>query len=302
LPASISCTLSELSVSLIDDAIQELALLTLCRVKCSFIRSTGMSEFSFSIDSIQVDDMYPDVPIPIVLFCKTGFLESSVTWPGATPVLTQIQEARVAISPITAYLDGCFVSDVLFFFHSICAPAPAGGASGAGPSAPMAIRRLVAPAVKVSFTLKWRTGRQKRHPLDPALRLPFSRFKVRIPSITAATITVPKLSLGPFSGPWSVLSERVTAHITASATDQWLSLVRRVDATCFTGLEGSVRSVANRFRGTVETGRRSAGSTARPDSPSRTGSRTSRTGSARVSSASSKSQSRGTTRPAQRCS
>jgi hypothetical protein len=247
---------------LIDDEIHELALVTLRQILFSFFRSPHASNFSFTVDSMQVDDMYPGVAIPVVLFCNNDFFQSAIFFPTPTPVLTQINEVHLAMSPITAYLDGCFVSEVLFFFRSLFAsvePADPLTVSDSGPSAPIAIGRLTVDPLKLNFTLKWKTGRERRHPIDPALCLPFSAFQIRIPSITNATITIPKLLLGASSGPWSILSEQLTAHVVTSATDQWMSLLARVDATGLTGIEGSVRTVANRFRGTVETGRRSAG-------------------------------------------
>lgn len=106
------------SISLIDDKMRELALFVLNNATFNFHRNQKMDTLSFVIDNIQIDDMYPDAPIPVVAFNSvTPFITMNVS--RMTHATNAYKQFLLSINDMTLYLDLNFISEMVYFFKTM---------------------------------------------------------------------------------------------------------------------------------------------------------------------------------------
>ena len=115
---NIMLTVPQLSISLVDNKMFELALLTLMNASFIFNRNNTIDSFSFNIDEIQIDDMQPFAPVPVILYNKTApFLSCIITKNDESN--NSFREIFIKTSDLTIYIDLNFVSDLIHFYKSI---------------------------------------------------------------------------------------------------------------------------------------------------------------------------------------
>ncbi|OHT16948.1 hypothetical protein TRFO_12839 [Tritrichomonas foetus] len=114
----LSIDIPRFSISLVDDKTIELSLFTLTNTSFNFNRSRNIDSFSVFIDTIQIDDMYPDVPIPVVAYNRISPFMSMVL-SKATNSNTSFKQAYLKLNDMILYIDSNFISELIYFFKGI---------------------------------------------------------------------------------------------------------------------------------------------------------------------------------------
>ena len=117
-------SLPRISVSLIDEKLRELSLLTLTNIYFEYKIINNLNDIKFIIKSFQIDDMYPDVPLPVAVFSipkenHQQFLIFEASFYRKAAFAQAFKNFTLKIQPITAYIDVNFASEMINFFYSL---------------------------------------------------------------------------------------------------------------------------------------------------------------------------------------
>ena len=222
-------TVPKISISFIDNSLRELALFTLSNVELIYSLNSNVNHISLSIVSMQVDDMYPDVPLPVALFSKPKndkFLQFTASFYDNAAFAQAFKLLSLRIQPITGYIDTNFASEMLNFFSSLKS---------------LAITPKIEPTEKVSltsktisfetfelyplpitFSIRPHTNRVRLHPY-------FSRYLSLIPGITNATINLEGTGFDGMDVTTSFLKNQIFQRYRKSAIDQFMKLIGHMD-------------------------------------------------------------------------
>jgi vacuolar protein sorting-associated protein 13A/C len=165
---SIVAKMNRIEVSFIDDTWRELALLSFGKGDLQFSRHSGNDLFSLQIGSVQLDDQYPEVPIPVCMFSDKSkrFLSMIFQSSSEAPFMSCFAAFDLRVAPLTLFIDKNFLSDFLTFFTTLSGPA-ASPELAVRPSRHVTIGTLVLGTVLLSVTVRRKTGRRLSHPFSP---------------------------------------------------------------------------------------------------------------------------------------
>jgi hypothetical protein len=127
----------------------------------------------------------------------------------------------MSVKDLVSYIDVAFLSELLFFFKSFST----GGEQNdtePSPSSPLSFGRLKVSGFSIIVTVKQKTGRVMRHPLDSYI----PRF---IPTVTDASVDIPGQDYQHFLGTKSDLISKLTDLIKSSVMSQILSIIGSAD-------------------------------------------------------------------------
>ena len=163
---NVSIEIPSFFISLIDDKMRELALFGLINSMCNFNRSNNTDFISISVDSVQVDDMFPDTIVPVALFNKASpFITMTISKPmNSTFAFKQVY---IKLQNITLYLDLNFISEIVYFVKTVSIlqhkVSSKFNPSKASDGSMITMESMKIEPFKLNFSISSQTGRPTLH-------------------------------------------------------------------------------------------------------------------------------------------
>ena len=234
-------------ISLIDNNIQELAILSLQKINLDFHRSNELDTFILSIDHIQIDDENFLSPIPIVLFNNTmPFLSLNTVTLSRAPLFRIFESFYLRISDITIYLDITFLNDLLQFVKSLKPQSTDYSHNYNSKIESFYFNSFRLDQFNFDITIKSQTGRPMTQPNDPLL----SRF---IPSITNAILSISNQQFSHLFATSDYMKDVIFHQIKTMVLAQIFNIIGRTDALSVLGVfPGVFQNIQSIFSGNID--------------------------------------------------
>lgn len=228
---TITLDIPKLCVSLIDERLRELALLTFHALVFQYDTCNNLNNVSFSIKSFQLDDMYPDVPLPVILYAHPkdtdSFLKYNASFYSTAAFAQAFKDFELKIAPITCYLDINFVSELMSFFISATqvqtenAPIEPLKTSKTS-SVTLSFEHFRLNTINIIVSVRPHTTRVRQHPY-------FNRYLTLVPSITNAPIVLAGTSFKQMDLTSNYIREKILQRYKKSLIDQIMKLLGHSD-------------------------------------------------------------------------
>ena len=222
-------TVPKISISLIDNSLRELALLTLSNVDLIYSLNSNVNLINLTISSLQVDDMYPDVPLPVAIFSKPKtehFLQFTASFYDNAAFAQAFKLLSLRVQPITAYIDSNFASEMLNFLFSlkllVATPTIEPMEKASLTSKTISFEKFELYPLPITFSIRPHTNRVRLYPY-------FSRYLSLIPGITNATILLEGTGFDGLDVTTTFLKNQIFQRYRKSAIDQFMKLIGHMD-------------------------------------------------------------------------
>lgn len=222
----------QICVSLIHEDLRELALLTIEEIALNYSSVANLSSLQFTIQRLQLDDMFPDVPLPVVAFAKETFINFSAEFYNNAAFASAFKKLELLVNPITAYVDTAFVSEVLCFFSDILRESQRDNfdktllkphtSKMIGANVIFSFENFKLNPINILFSIRSHTNRVHNYPF-------FSHALYMAPDVTNAALMLDGIEFAFTSVTTSFLVSHVFDNYRKSAMNQILKIIGHCD-------------------------------------------------------------------------